>query len=292
MMRLHELFGQPNGNANPWRRSLETEVLAWSNTGRLVSSRLGTTGRVLKALVLRELMTRFGRTHGGFLWLILEPLILTTLIIIWWSIAFGSTKQGVAIVPLALSGYSLITLWRHIVSRFIHCFRHNASLMFHRNVKPMDTILGRFFLETTGALISFFIAYTFLYFFDQIGPIYDIFLLLAGWYLLALLSFSVALSIAALCELWEPAEKFVQPILYVTLPLTGLFFMVSWLPSDYRSLALTSPLVHTFEMFRGGLIGPSVQVYFYTDYVAYCIVFLAAFGFLLMRKAEAHIKIE
>jgi len=291
-MALPRDLSEKQRQTNSWRSGLDAEANAWRVSTRSVSGKAATVARVFKALVLRELMTRFGRQHLGFVWLVLEPLILTTLVIIWWSMAFGSTKGGVAIVPLALSGYSMITLWRHMIGRFIHCFRHNAPLMFHRNVKPLDTIFARLFLETTGALLSFFVAYTALYIFDLIGPIYDILLLLSGWYLLALFSFAVALSLAALCELWEPAEKFVQPLLYVTIPLTGLFFMVSWLPSHAQQLALLSPIVHTFEMFRGGLIGPSIQTHYQIDFVIYVTTFLIAFGFFLMRKAEAHIKIE
>ena len=275
-----------------WQQSLHVEWEAWNAALTNISLRMRRVATILRALALRELMTRFGRDNLGFVWLVFEPLLLTVLVLIWWSMAFGSTKQGVAIVPLALSGYSLLTLWRHINLRFIYCFRHNAPLMFHRSVKPMYTILARFFLETTGALLSFFTAYTFLFAFYQIGPIHDVFLFLSGWYLLAFFSFSVALCVSALCELWEPTEKLYNPLMYITLPLTGLFFMVSWLPTDYHALALLSPSVNCFEMARGGLIGPYVQVYYHVDYVIYVSVFLSAFGFLLMRKAQAHIKIE
>jgi capsular polysaccharide transport system permease protein len=249
-------------------------------------------GRVLHALVLREIMTRFGRENLGFVWLVLEPLILTTLVMIGWTMMYGTAKHGVTIVQLVLTGYSMLTLWRHIVQRFTHCFRHNAGLMFHRNVKPMDTILARLFLESIGTLISFFVSYTVLYILDWIPPIHDVFLLLAAWFLLCFFAFSVALIVSALCELWEPAEKFIQPLMYITIPLTGAFFMLSWIPSDYHDALLLSPMINTVEMFRAALIGPSTQTYYHPDYVILVSLFLTAFAFLLMRKAQAHIRLE
>lgn len=273
-------------------QQLESEKHIWKSEALIVWRKLRTMTRVLQALVLREIMTRFGRENLGFVWLILEPLILTTLVMVAWSIMYGTAKHGVTVVQIVLSGYSMVTLWRHMILRFGHCFRHNAGLLFHRNVRPLDTILARFFLETVGTLISFTISYITLFLLDLIDPIYDIYLMIIAWILLALFSFTVALIFSALGELWEHTEKFVQPMMYVTLPLTGMFFMLSWIPSDYHHILLMSPMIHTVEMFRAGLIGPSVETYYDPSFVVITTVFLGALALLLMRKAESHIRIE
>ncbi|MFN9974209.1 MAG: ABC transporter permease [Phycisphaerae bacterium] len=274
------------------RAALAREAAAWKTDAAVVWRKLNTMLRILHALVLREIMTRFGRENLGFVWLVLEPLILTTLVMIGWTIIYGTSKHGVTIVQLVLTGYSMLTLWRHLIFRFTHCFRHNAGLLFHRNVRPMDTIFARFFLETVGTLISFFVSYLVLFTLDMIAPIHDVLLLLTAWFLLAGFGFSVALVVSALAELWEPSEKFVQPLMYITIPLTGAFFMVSWMPSDYQYPLLLSPMINTVEMFRAGLIGPSAQTYYHPEYVLIVNVFLTAFALLLMRKAQTHIRIE
>jgi capsular polysaccharide transport system permease protein len=284
------VFGwQPSATTDA---ALKREVALWGEETQLALARVQTMGRVLHALVLREILTRFGRENLGFVWLVLEPLILTIMVMVGWMIMFGTSKQGVPVVQIVLTGYSMLTLWRHIVARFTHCFRHNAGLMFHRNVKPMDTIFARLFLESVGTLVSFFVAYTVLYIIDWIPPIHDVFLLLAAWFLLTFFAFSVALICSALSEIWEPAEKFIQPLMYVTIPFTGAFSMLSWLPRDYHYAFLLSPMLNTVEMFRAALIGPSTQTYYHPDYVILVSLFLTAFAFLLMRKAQAHIRLE
>ena len=271
---------------------ISREFLAWRADAATFFHKLGAMSRILKALVLREIMTRFGRENLGFIWLILEPLILTTFVMFGWSIMYGSTKHGVTVIQIVLTGSSMLSLWRHVVTRFLHCFRQNAGLMFHRNVRPMDTILARFFLETFGTLVSFFVSYLVLFIFDLVPAIYDPLLLLAAWFLLAAFSFSVALLVSALAELWEPSEKFVQPLMYITIPLTGAFFMVSWMPSDYHSALLLSPMINTVEMFRAGLLGPSVQAHYHSEYVVTVTVLLTAFALLLMRKAQTQIRMD
>jgi capsular polysaccharide transport system permease protein len=271
---------------------VKTEFVKWKADYVTLARKFMTTRRIISALVLREIMTRFGRENFGFIWLVLEPLILTSLVMIAWSISYGSSKHGVTVVQVVLTGYSMLTLWRHIIGRFIHCFRHNSGLLFHRNVRPMDALIARFFLETVGTFISFFVAYIALFALELIPPVHDFFLLIAAWYLLAIFSFSVALFLSALSELWEPAEKFVQPLMYVKLPLTGAFYMMSWMPPSYRDLLLYSPMISAVEMFRAGVIGPSSQTYYFPGYVMLVSVFLAAGAFVLMRKAQAHIRIE
>jgi capsular polysaccharide transport system permease protein len=255
-------------------------------------AKLRVAKRIWVALILREIMTRFGREQLGFLWLILEPLILTSVVMMGWYLIFGSVKHGVPIAQLALSGYSCLTLWRYMVGRLMNCFGQNAPLMFHLNVRPMDTIFARLFLETFGILIAFFTSFTFLYLLGWIDPIADLSLVLAGWFLLAAFSFSVALILSAISEFNEHADKLIQPFMYVTLPLTGVFTMMAWLPEDFRAILLYSPIVHAVEMFRAGVIGPQVETHWNAYYLIVCTIFTMAIGLLLMRAAETMIKIE
>jgi capsular polysaccharide transport system permease protein len=251
-----------------------------------------TAQRILIALVLREIMTRFGREQLGFLWLILEPMILTSLVIFGWYIMFGSLKHGIPVVQLALSGYSCLTLWRHIINRLLNCYKHNTSLLFHLNVRPMDTIFARLFLETFGTLVAFFTSFTFLYLLGWIEPIADMSLVLGAWFLLASFAFAVAMCLSALSEFSEHTEKVIQPLMYITIPLTGVFSMVAWLPANLQPALLYSPIANAVEMFRAGMIGPGVETHWDVPYTVFCTVLTLAVGFLLMRAAESKIKIE
>ncbi|MBM3613658.1 MAG: hypothetical protein FJX19_11965, partial [Alphaproteobacteria bacterium] len=42
--------------------------------------------RVIGALVLREVITRYGRHNLGFAWLLLEPLVFTLGVIMLWTV--------------------------------------------------------------------------------------------------------------------------------------------------------------------------------------------------------------
>ena len=204
--------------------------------------RLGVQIRVIRALVLRELMTRFGRHSLGFFWVIGEPLILSLCVMVAWMAAQHKLAGDVGIIPFVLSGYTLLTLWRHIVGRSQHCFRQNSGLMFHRNVSYIDILIARSLLEIGGTGIAFWVAYIPFFLLGIMDPIYDPGQVIGAWLLLGWFSFAVGLLIAGLTEMNEMVEKFVQPLMYITLPLTGMFSMI---------LLVTGSNGESFNVFSG-----------------------------------------
>ena len=58
--------------------------------------------RVIGALMMRELTTRFGREGLGFAWLVGEPLIFCFGVIILWSFSKPAYEHGVRIAPFVL----------------------------------------------------------------------------------------------------------------------------------------------------------------------------------------------
>src|SRR5262249_47345161 len=104
--------------------------------------------------------------------------------------------------------------------------------------------------------------------------------------------FGVVLILAGLTELSEVADRLVHPIMYVTLPLTGAFFMVYWLPERLRDIALWSPLVHASEMFRAGLFVPDVPTRWNAMYLVWWCIALTVAGLPISLYAQRHVRLE
>src|SRR5690348_15834767 len=108
--------------------------------------------RVIGALMVRELVTRFGRENIGFLWIMVEPLLFAVLVGIVWRFMHWPEEHGVSVVAFIAGGYIPLTLFRNAVSRSIRVFTVNASLMYHRQIKVLDFIFVRFLIEMIGAM--------------------------------------------------------------------------------------------------------------------------------------------
>jgi capsular polysaccharide transport system permease protein len=248
--------------------------------------------RIISALMVREAMTRFGHENLGFFWIMGEPLVLTVGVMILWSVTGVGHGHGIPVLAFALTGYTLLTLWRHIVFRSVHAMRANIGMLFHRNVRFLDILVARAILETLGGLAAFFIAYLPLNLLGYIDDIYDPLTFISAWFLMAWWAFAFGLVLAGLSEISEAIEKFIGPIMYLSLPATGSFYMVSWLPPSAQKLAEYSPLVTVFEMFRSGLFGPKLETHWDAGYIVLCCLIVTAFGLPIVKKAQEHVRME
>lgn len=243
--------------------------------------------RTLHALFVRDLMMRFGREHLGFAWVVLEPMLLTVGVLVLWSILRGGYEHGVRIVELVLTGYMLLTLWRHLTNSMILLLRRSVSLLYHTRVSVFDVFFARVALEfagTTTALLFVLLTLTLL---GVIGPVADWSLVIAGWLLMAGLATGVGAITLVATEINETTERFIQPIQYLIVPLSGTFFMVGWLPRSIHDTILLNPMVHAYEMLRSGFFGPSVETYYAVSYpVAWSVVlnFGGLAGIAWLRK--------
>jgi capsular polysaccharide transport system permease protein len=239
---------------------------------------VGIQFRVLHALLIRELMTRYGRSNIGFLWLILEPMILCAGVIGLRWLVQAHKENGISLVALLLSGYMPLTLWRHITNKSLFILRRNMGMLYHRHVTLMDAFVTTMVLEFIGCTLAFIVNYFALLLLGVLDPIQDYGLVIEGWCLMGFLSLGVGSAIAVLVELYEAAERFIQPMQYLILPVSGFLYMADWLPERVRDLALCIPLLHCFEITRHGFFGETVPTHYTVAYpLLFSTVLLAIF---------------
>lgn len=245
--------------------------------------------RSLQALVIRNMMTRYGRANVGFLWVVLEPMFLTVGVMLVWSLFRSPHERGVQLVALVMTGYMPLTLYRHIVGGCLHVYRRSVPLLYHRNITFIDVLVANCMLEFLGTSAALTIVYSVLALSGITSPIRDIGLAVAGWMTMAFLSFGLASLFAALSEISDTFERFIQPIQYLLLPISGIFYMVEWLPYKARQLIWWVPHSHCYEMFRAGFFGEHVTTHWTWWYPLLWALGLTAAGLGLIENARRNI---
>jgi capsular polysaccharide transport system permease protein len=244
--------------------------------------------RVIRALFLRELITRFGRDNLGVLWLVGEPMLFTLGVTTLWSLAGLAHKgSGIPIVAFAVTGYSSVLMWRNSASHCTHAIEGNRPLLFHRSVQAIDVCLARIALEVTGATGSFIFLSTFFTFIGWMQPPDNIALVIEGWLMLAWFGSSLALLIGAACVFSDLVDRLWQPISYILFPMSGAAFMVDWMPQKMQGLVLYLPMVHGVELLRHGYFGSVVKTHYDLGYMAgFCLVMTLCAVYLV--RAAGH----
>lgn len=248
--------------------------------------------RVIGALMIRELTTRFGRENIGFLWIMVEPLLFALLVGFLWRALKGPLEYGVDIVSFVVTGYIPLVLFRSCVQRGVNIFTANGSLLYHRQVKILDLVIVRFLIELIGHMMAYLFVGMTLFAVGLFPVPYDMAFLLIGWFYYAFFAFSVTLIVAPLSEFSEVLEKIIPVITYITIPFSGAFYLVGSLFPDAAHVVLYAPLVHGMEMMRYGVFGPSINPQYDFFYPIASSLPLMALGLLLCRVVRRRLVIE
>lgn len=248
--------------------------------------------RVIGALMVRELVTRFGRENIGFLWIMVEPLLFAVLVGVMWRFMKGPEEHGISVVAFVASGYLPLTLFRHAVMRAVRVFTVNSSLMYHRQIKVLDFIFVRFLIEMIGAMMAYVFIAALLMAIGEFPIPADLGALLMGWFLYCLFTFSLCLVLAPLSEMSDVLEKIMPVTTYIMIPFSGTFNMVSWLTPDAQGAMYYSPFVHGMEMMRYGIFGDKVNAHWdVTVPIASSLVFMLI-GLAMCRRIRRELVVE
>lgn len=248
--------------------------------------------RVIGALMVRELITRFGRENIGFLWIMTEPLLFAVLVGIVWRYLHGPEEHGIDMVAFIATGYIPLTFFRTAFARSVNAMKINSSLLYHRQVKILDIVLVRFLIEMLGAMMAYLFIGVVLIALGLFPVPHDVGMFIAGWLLYSFFVLSVCLLASPLSEASEVIEKLSPVVTYIMIPFSGTFNLAMWLTPEARHYLLLSPPVSGMEMMRHGIFGDVVRPY-YSLYNAltFCIV-ATMLGLALCRKVRRNLAVE
>ena len=259
---------------------------------RSLSDLFALQARVIGALLLRELHTRYGRENIGFLWVIGEPILFCAGVAILWTAIRPAHQHGLPMTAFVISGYVPLTMWRHCLFRAVKAFEANGSLLFHRQVTPLDLIVARTILEILGSLMAGLIVTLGAIAIGFMGPPQDYGMLYLGLGLHIVFCAATALLVAALSEVSDLVEKSVQVFSYLSIPFSGAFTMNQWLPTGVRDVLLWSPSVNNIEMIREGVFGAAAHSHYALFYDCWMSLLLLLLGLSLTLRIRRFILVQ
>lgn len=250
-------------------------------------------GSVIGALLMRELHTRYGKRGLGYAWLFLEPMLLAVMVVSLKMVSHErSYGKGISVVSFIILGYTIFIMFRGIWNRSDKAIDSNLPLMYHRMVTVFDILVSRALLEAAASLMAFFILQGLCIMLEMAEfparPIY----FLTGF--LQYFWFSIALSLIVCAASYEnpTVEKFIHPISYILMPLSGAFFMVDWFPDKFHGLIAYWPMASVFEEMRYGWFEPASAEHFYPLYVCSVSMVLTLVGLLAIKLVRRKVELK
>lgn len=253
--------------------------------------RFGTIRNIL-ALMLREMSTRYGRTPGGYIWSVIEPIAAILFLSLGFSLLLRSPSLGTSFILFYASGYLILHLYNNISVPVAQAINFSRSLLRYPAVNWMDAVLARLVLNTlTGIAITVLLLTVIVSTLD-VSVRFDMPPLVEAFCLCIILSFGIGCLNCCLFGLF-PVWNVVWGVL--TRPLmiaSGVIFIYEDLPRFAQEILWWNPLFHLTGLMRVGVYPTYSPTYIDATYVLSFGMITSVLGLLLTRRYNREILIR
>lgn len=245
------------------------------------------TLRTIMALMLREMGSTYGRSPGGYIWAILEPVGIVVVLATAFSLLIRTPSLGTSFILFYASGYLSYALYNDLSGKVQGSLRYSRSLLAYPGVTWLDAVLARFALNLiTGVMVMCVVLTGILLTLDartilDIGPILTAIAMAAcvGFGVGAVNCVAVGL-VPVWGQLWGIATR---PLFLAS----GVLFIYEDMPPVVQDILWWNPLMHVTGVFRTGIYPTYHATYVSLPYVFGVGLTLTALGLIFLR---AHYK--
>ena len=208
--------------------------------------------RVLFALVVREMSTKFGRSWGGYIWAIAEPLGGILLLTLAFSFAFRKPPLGTNFALFYASGIIPFFLFSKVTASVGQAIDSNRGLLTYPVVSPLDAVFAKFVTDFLTLFIVGVLLYTGIIVYYGLPVALDLAAILGGFLLMGLLGLGFGTMNCVLHGFW-PTWRHVWNVLTKPLfILSGMFYTYESLPGQAQAVLWYNPLLQCVGLMRSG----------------------------------------
>ncbi|CUH82617.1 ABC transporter permease [Tropicibacter naphthalenivorans] len=245
--------------------------------------------RTTLALILREMSARYGRSPGGYVWAVFEPLGMILFLALGFSLLLRTPPLGNNFLLFYATGYLAYGLFQKNARFVMHALNFSRNLLRYPAVTWIDAVMGRWILNSlTEFLVAFILFAGILAVLDTavsliFGPI------LLGFALASLLGGGIGLIncvVQGVFPVWGTIWGIVTRPLFLG---SGVIWLYRDLPTGAQDILWWNPLLHITGLVRSGFYPTYEPHYVSVLYVLGWGMVTTALGLLLLRRYHLEI---
>ena len=242
------------------------------------------TPRAIMALMLREMSTRYGRSPGGYIWALIEPLGAMIILAVAFSLLLRAPSLGTSFLLFYATGFMPFTVYQNVSLYVSRAIGFSRQLLMYPAVTWVDAVMARFILNAlTNILVAYILLAGILAVIDT-GAVLDLPPILIAMGLALLLGLGIGVLNCALIGLF-PSWDLIWSI--VTRPLflaSGVIFIYEDLPRGVQDILWYNPLMHVVGYMRLGFYPMYAPQYLSLAYTAGVALVCMALGLILLGR--------
>ncbi|GAB2649671.1 ABC transporter permease [Vibrio panuliri] len=244
---------------------------------------LSVQGRVIYALILREALAKYGKSHIGYLWAVFEPSLQVLVLVTIFSALGRQSPVGGDLAVFFTTGIVPWLIYSGISSRLSGALGANQALLSYPHVTPFDVLMGRALLESITMLVVFVLLVALLQLMGKALAVYDLFHVLMGLMVLVVFSTGVGMINSAIRIYFDSWDKlfsaFNRPFYF----LSGIFFTAASLPPQAREYLQWNPIFQCVEWVRSGFFSTYQNTYINYSYAVVSSIVMVLLGLTLTQ---------
>lgn len=240
--------------------------------------------RTITALIFREMSTSYGKSPGGFVWTILEPVGGIALLTVIFSLAVRVPPMGSSFALFYATGLLPFLMFLDISKKVAQSLQFSKQLLFYPGVTFVDAIFARFLLACMVHALVFVIVLSGILWYDDVELIVNVPLVVAAFLMAAALALGVG---CANCFLMRRFPVWANVWAIVTRPLfliSCIFIPYDSMPESFQQVLWFNPLIHIVGTNRTGFYSTYRAEYVQPIYVALVAAILFGIGLALLTK--------
>lgn len=242
------------------------------------------TARTVLALMLREMSARYGRSPGGYLWALLEPLGAILLLSVAFSLISRHPSLGTSFVLFYATGYLPFSLYQSLSTVTARALGYSRALLLYPAVTWMDSVLARFILNTLTTVMISYILLSLIMLLTETRTVLEVGPILMAYAMAMVLGLGIGSLNCVLFGLF-PAWEMVWSILSRPLFLaSGILILYENMSVMLRNILWWNPLLHITGEMRKGFYPMYSASYSSPAYVFGIGLGLMALGFILLGR--------
>lgn len=216
--------------------------------GTLVQSK----ARVVGALLMREMRTRFGRTPVGFWWAVAEPLALVAGMSYMFIVMQRPAPYGSSMPLFFATGMLPYYLFRRILSSLLTVLDRNEALFGAPGIAPVDAFAARTLMEViTYAAVMILTFGGMVVVLGVVEPD-RIYVMGVAVLLLTLLGFGFGITSCLVAQFVPVYGKTMGLLNRALMFFSSIFMPLESTPTFLRDWIVWNPVAHGVELFRTG----------------------------------------
>jgi len=240
--------------------------------------------RVLGALVIREMSTKFGRSAGGYLWAFAEPLGGIALLSIAFSLALRSPPLGNNFMLFYMTGVVPFSMYGTMAKGVSGAVKSSKGLLNYPVVTALDAVFAKFVLNFLTVFLIGAALSTAVIVGGGLHVNLDLEAIAVAFFASAMLGLgvgSVNCVLFGLYPTWQNVWGVLTRPLFI---LSSILYVYEDVPASFQAVLWWNPLVHIVALMRTGFFGAYHPQFISLPYVFGISLGLFVIGAHLLRR--------